>query len=259
MWNVWPEVIKEYLGACTAAAESDALFNKFRRNQSYVKILEHVGYQHGLEYIDAIKKEIGDAGISRDGDKWKAGDAFGGPKQNFFSAVGSISPSTLRYARIAYDIKKCFGDIADKSICEIGSGYGGQVRMLSALFGCDDFTIIDLLPPIQLAKKYLEKYQIYPMCYCSDMISTIQIEPDIVISNYAFSELDSDEQIVYYNNVIRRAKCGYMLYNKTRGSLEIKTMQKMLKNSIIIPEGISGSRSEILIWGEHGLGNISEG
>jgi hypothetical protein len=44
---------------------------------------------------------------------------------------------------------------------------------------------------------------------------------DLVISNYAYSELNLDLQNVYYENVIKNAKRVYMILNRGEVSREV--------------------------------------
>jgi putative sugar O-methyltransferase len=249
MWNVHTDTMIDYLNVCNMAVSDEKIFAKFRRMHAYMKILEHVSYQHALEYIDQMTQSVGRGRMQADLFKWKKNDLIGGAVLTDFDGLGSISTSTLRYVKIAYTLESLFKDIESKNICEIGCGYGGQIRLLNALFGCHQFTVVDQEPALLLAQKWLQYYGLFPAHYNSDQIKEINLTPDIVISNYAFSELSEDEQMVYYNNILRHAKAGYMIYNVTPGAMEIKAMQMLLKNSIIIPEGLSGSRSNILIWG----------
>lgn len=259
MWNVQPGTMTDYLNVCNLALTDEKIFAKFRHMHAYMKILEHVSYQHALEYLDQMTKTVGRGRMQADLFKWKKNDLIGGAVLTEFDGIGQISTSTLRYVKIAYTLESLFRDIESRHICEIGCGYGGQIRLLNALFGCHRFTVIDQELPLLLTQKWLRYYGLFPECYNSDQIKSIEVKPDIVVSNYAFSELSEDEQMVYYNNVLRHAAAGYMIYNATPGTMEIKSMQMLLKNSIIIPEGLSGSRSNILIWGnDYGPGHTCE-
>ena len=47
---------------------------------------------------------------------------------------------------------------------------------------------------------------------------------DLVISNYAFSEITVDEQINYINNVINKSKSGYMTCNFISDIFNLKSL-----------------------------------
>jgi hypothetical protein len=80
---------------------------------------------------------------------------------------------------------------------------------------------------------------------------------DLVISNYAFSELPSPLQIAYIDKVISKAKRGYLTMNtgKTESSrdenkLTIEDLRNRLPPFEILPESpLPSPNTYIIIWG----------
>ena len=66
----------------------------------------------------------------------------------------AVSASTLRYLKVADDLRILFGDTKNFSIIEIGGAYGGQATVIDTVMGFRDYVDIDLGWPAKLAKKY---------------------------------------------------------------------------------------------------------
>jgi hypothetical protein len=81
-------------------------FNNFKSNIFYQDILEHVNYPQGLEYLNIIKR---DSNLLKDINKFLINDQIGNPKKYYYEELKTkISPTTLRYIKVASDIKKIF-------------------------------------------------------------------------------------------------------------------------------------------------------
>jgi hypothetical protein len=173
--------------------------------------LEHVSRAQGQEYLEIIKNEAHDLlGML---DKLKINDEVGSPLLYEYPDVGWISPTTLRYIKVAADIRNLFGDLALARIAEIGVGYGGQFLILDQLYRMRYF-LYDLPPVLEFASKYLESH-ILNSSY--EAITLNQYdgvgEYDLVISNYAFSELPRQLQQKYIEKIIYKSKRGYLTMN----------------------------------------------
>ena len=89
-----------------------------------------------------------------------------------------------------------------------------------------DYTIIDLDEPAALAKKYLSKHNINVKVLPINKINDHKEEYDLVISNYAYSEIGKKLQIEYYNNIIKKCKHGYFILNFISNLFDIKSLSK---------------------------------
>jgi hypothetical protein len=196
---------------CHLAATNEKVFNNFKREPVFTNILEHVGYELGLEYLNYIKKEYPE--ILLQSDYFRENDLLGNPVIYDYGQSGWFSPTTLRYMKVAGDLKKRFGDLSQMHIVEIGGGYGGQCKILAELCGFASYTLIDLPQVNELSKKYLDILGLEKVKHidCSDLNSVGVY--DLVISNYAFSEIDREGQQKYLEKVILPTKKGYMTIN----------------------------------------------
>jgi putative sugar O-methyltransferase len=102
------------------------------------------------------------------------------------------------YVKVLSDLKLKFGDLNGKKIVEIGGGYGGQARVLFLEFMNLDYTIIDLPEVLLLINKFTESANLNSgKLNLFSALDFPTIKSDLVISNYAFSELPPLTQINY--------------------------------------------------------------
>lgn len=201
---------------CYLASKYDAVFEKFKRNRIYRQILEHLSEQQGSEYL----KVIDEYGIltSKDWQNFAKNDLYGGPIQFTYNIHGqklALSSTTIRYAKVLCDILSMYDTGSIKSVAEIGIGYGGQCRLIRTKLPEAMYTLFDLPEVIGLAEKYLSNYQ-----ECRENIRYadgghiyFHDDYDLVISNYAFTELQRPVQDMYLEKVILKSKRGYITYN----------------------------------------------
>ena len=77
---------------------------------------------------------------------------------------------------------------------------------------------------------------------------------DLVISNYAFSELTRSVQEIYLQNLILKSARGYITWNslseRELSGYNLAELIRLIPNSQIIPERpYTGSGNVIIIWG----------
>lgn len=243
-----------YLTAIDEALTNKKKFNNFKSNHFYREVLEHVSYPLGLEYIKHLKK---DSDLLDNINKFLINDEIGNPKQFFYDELNTkISPSTLRYMKIANDIKKIFKDEIT-NIIEIGCGYGGQYLILDQIMKINHYTLMDLYDVNKLIKKYLE-YHLLNSSYETKTINQLKDNRkfDLVISNYAFSELPLQTQIKYLKKVLLNSKNGYLTMNSSKENflsikhLSLKEMKKYIKDIKVLEEEPStAKRNYVIVWG----------
>ena len=205
-WDVLPDDKFGYNDYCHLAATDDVEFGKFKQNKFYRTILEHVLYEEGMHYLNDTSDEV----LSKL-EAIKANDWLGSPYTSEYSKVGNISTTTLRYMKTATDILKDF-DLNGKKIVEIGGGYGGQCFVLSNFFDFESYTILDLDGPAALQNRYLKTLQV-DNARATTLAEYVPKDIDMIISNYAFSELSKNLQNEYFDKVISRSKSGYFQVN----------------------------------------------
>ena len=202
---------EDYKSVCVSAYNDDNVFNIFKKKPAYNAILEHVTQEQGRLYLDNIESNLYE--FKNFIDRFKKNDLYGGSNLVNYDEYGYISPSTLRYVKVLSDLKSIFGDLNGKKIIEIGVGYGGQCCVLQQMFDIDQYTLVDMDEVLMLSDKYLNKLGVkHDLMYIDDVYNNI-CEYDIVISNYAYSELNKELQDLYYDNIISKSKNGYFTMN----------------------------------------------
>ena len=243
---------QKYPQFCLDASNHLGVFNRFRREKVYTKILEHVSQEQGQAYLEIIKDE---PELYENLSSFKANDAHGGPICFEYPGVGKISPTTLRYVKVLCDLKQYFGTLDGFSISEIGVGYGGQCRVINAHYKPTAYKLIDLQPALALTQRYLDNYILESTLSYQTMNELSTETSELFISNYAFSELIRPLQEVYFDRVIAGAKRGYITHNTiTPEEFNSFTAEELV-------ERIPGARIEqerplsfegncVIVWGD---------
>jgi hypothetical protein len=240
-----------YPQVCLRASHDYRFFNNFRRNPVYNKILEHVSEKLGKEYLNVIVKDIE---ILNAIDKFRMNDTHGNPRMYEYPSIGMISPTTLRYIKVLVDLKTYFQTLDNLDLCEIGVGYGGQCRVINAYYKPASYCLVDIQPALTLAQRFLDNYILHSVITYKTMNELKEQEYDLVISNYAFTELPRTIQDVYLSKVILKSKRGYITYNEINpaefNSYNINELIRMIPGSRIMKEEpLTEPRNCIIIWG----------
>ncbi len=243
-----------YSIAVQEALTNKKKFNNFKSNIFYQVVLEHVNYPQGLEYLNIIKR---DSNLLNNIDKFLINDQIGNPKKYYYEELKTkISPTTLRYIKVASDIKKIFKDEIT-NIVEIGCGYGGQYLILDQVMKINHYILMDLHNVNKLIEKYLE-HHLLNSSYETKTINQLQSNKqfDLVISNYAFSELPPQTQISYIKKILLNSKNGYLTMNSGKENsnfknhLSLEEIRNYIKNiTILEKEPNTGEGNYIIIWG----------
>lgn len=207
-----------YAEICMEAVEDDEIFKKFKQDSRYTAILEHVSPEHGQKYFNGILQyELNEELIK----EFKKNDKLGGANMiDYGDPFGYVSPSTLRYVQNTLDIARFVGEGEINRIVEIGGGYGGLCKTISCLCDFDEYHIYDLESASKLQQKYLSNFEIKDKVFFHSVPEKIE-DVDLVISNYAYSELNLELQDLYYENVIKNANRVYMILNRGEVSREV--------------------------------------
>lgn len=244
-----------YVKAVENAVKNYKAFRSFKSNPYYQRVLEHVTFDQGQSYLEILKNDSPE--ILDKISLLKLNDLIGNPKKFEYELIGEISPTTLRYAKVASDLKLLFGSLDNFSIVEIGCGYGGQMLVIDQIFNIKKYLLFDLPPVLNLIQKYLESHLLNSSYETSTLNQHHNMRDfDLVISNYAFSELPSPLQIKYIEKVLSKSKRGYLTMNSGLGNnalsnpLKIDDLKKYLPNIEIIEEKpLTGSDNYIICWG----------
>jgi len=250
------QIGSNYAEFCQRAANNEQLFLKFRENASVRAIVDTLNYEEGLLMLNTIKRLY--PSLLSHLEKICIDDQFGAPYRCYYSPFGYICPTTLRYLKIAGELQKQFEDMKNLKIIEIGGGYGGQCKILSETVGFNSYTIVDLPEVAHLTQKYLSHFQVpHVKCMHNKQLHETQF-CDLLISNYAFSEVDKEEQLLYIEKIISHASRGYITYNDVShhngiSSLSLKEVINILsredRNITIEPENpLTGDNNYVIVW-----------
>lgn len=245
-----------YPEAARRAAQDARAFATFKRNPFYRQVLEHVSGEQGTQYLEQIQMKW--PHLIEDIDKFKINDEIGDPFRTTYSPIGEISPTTLRYLKVACDLRELFGDLTEFDVVEIGGGYGGQFLLVDQLWQLASWTVFDLDPVLQLITRYLECHLVNSV-YKPTTLNRFDSQTarfDLAISNYAFSELPKALQLRYISKVLSRAKRGYMTMNsgKTAGhgqGMTIPELRAYFPALQVLDEvPLTFADNYILVWGQ---------
>jgi len=202
---------QDYPRFCLQASRDERVFADFRSHPVYNAILEHTRAEQGQQYLDIVAR---DADLLGAMDRFRLNDAYGNPRTSDYALAGKISPATLRYVKVLADLKSLFGPLDGLDLCEIGVGYGGQCRIISAYYHPATYCLVDIAPALALARRFLANYDLRPALSYRTMDELAPRDYDLIISNYAFTELRRPIQDEYLAKAILRSKKGYITYNE---------------------------------------------
>jgi hypothetical protein len=245
-----------YLDEVNKFLKSETKFKKFRKSYRYKSILEHLSYRQGLSYFKIIRESK----VSKTELIKLAGrnDSIGSPRRFKYDVGLCVSPTTLRYIKVSLDLEKFFGKNLGK-VLEIGAGYGGQASILFQTHDIEKYEVIDLEEVQRLIGKYLILLGLSERVGMQNLNSS-DFAPDLVISNYAFSELPRELQLEYCQKILSRSKSGYLTMNsgltdvtgRSKGKMTIAEIQSYLPNSKVLREDpLTGPDNYILVWGHN--------
>jgi hypothetical protein len=245
-------LLASYPSLCGLAANHETIFKKFRSSRVLVEALDHVSIEQGKAYIKEIleytewSEEFTNALVKI--------DQVGKPRKFLFKPYCTISPTLLRYLKVYTDLEKDFGSLNNLNIVEIGIGFGGQASLISFLDKPLTYTLYDIPPVLALAKKFINETEAPGNFTYVDGRNPKPSRPDLVISNYAFSELRRDIQDQYLENVVLQSPRGYITWNNLSelilGGYSLADLIRLIPNSQIRPEKPNTSESNaIIVWG----------
>lgn len=244
-WLIKDEQGQEYLDACKEAVEDDAAFAAFRTDRRYRHAVECAQPHEGQDYFDRACT-IDKAFVLENLSAFQENDRFGGAPITYYT-LGAVSVSTLRYIHLLTEMRQRAGPLEGMDIVEIGGGYGGQCRMIMDVCKPRSYTLFDLKWPLLLAKKYLSKYNLDECVSFReygdfDGIGNI----DVVISTWAFCELNPSPQQAYCAHVISKSRRGYTTWN-TPHDWFVEYLQALNRFEVVVADT---PRALIVQWKE---------
>ena len=247
-----------YVNIVELAVAEKKYFSKFKSNRGYREILEHVNRQQGSEYLHILEKY----GTANKGLIEFCKQDVSKPFRYTYPRIGRVSPTNLRYAKITLDLEKLFGSTKDFKIAEIGIGYGGQCLAIYQQNTFSSYSLYDLPQVIQLARKYLKIFHTNHYQIIDGDIS-VENNYDLLISNYAFSEITRDLQEEYMSSIVSKSKRGYVIYNDI-GTSDFDTMPiaeflNRIPGSIVLHEiPLTHPRNKLVVWGHTSTDKLAQ-
>lgn len=245
-----------YAASIDRALKSQVAFDNFKRDKHYREILEHVSREKGAQYLEILQSRndgILDLGLN----SVLVSDDIGNPiKHSYEGFPVALSPTTLRYLKVASDLRLLFGDELG-NVAEIGCGYGGQALVNDQLLKVTFATLFDLPIVSRLIERYLDSYLLRGGYQATTINKTIAADYDLVISNYAFSELPKEVQMAYVNKILRTSKRGYLTMNsglsgdRSIGKFGLGELRNLLPEFNVFQENPETSpHNYVIIWGD---------
>jgi hypothetical protein len=208
---------------CARAAHDDAAFAAFRRLPEFIAIVEPQsldpdGWREGrsdtsinaAEYAEHVRAIASYRPLL---ERFRANDRIGAPPVESFEGLGEFNRYTLRYIKILWDLERLFGSLDGFRILEIGGGYGGQCAIIARRFAVAAYDILDLPETAALAGRFLTAAGI-GRTRCVSEVGALQPHYDLLISNYAFSELSDALRAGHREALVPRCARGFMMWNR---------------------------------------------
>jgi hypothetical protein len=204
-----------YNSVCRQAAADDSAFDCFRSNQVYTTILAHDDDIQKTIYLKWLKDH--DYSIFDI-------DSFGDP-------YSKPSLCTVRYSSTFHHMNHYELLFDGMTVCEIGAGYGGQALVIGKNHNVKFYVTYDLDGPAALQTRVLKDYgENIESFDCRTLLSKeSDPEYDLVISNYALSELDREGFDAYFDRVIKKSKSGYFQINPQTRNPNCYTKEEIIE------------------------------
>ena len=142
------------------------------------------------------------------------------------------------------------------SVAEIGCGYGGQALVNDQLLEVKHTTLFDLPFVNKLIERYLDTYLLNGAYKVTTINKEVCRDYDLVISNYAFSELPKKLQLKYIDKLLAKSSRGYLTMNSglvdscSAGKLSIDELRDILPQFEVFEENpLTSPYNYIIAWG----------
>ena len=244
----------EYVATVKKITSNPNLFNRFKQIPAYREVLECFDKELGEKFLEKL--------IERDDGIYKKAlesvfleDDLGRPlKYSYTTSELPLSPTTLNYVKVASDLQILFGEDLGR-VAEIGCGYGGQALAVDRLLRPTLITLFDLPPVLELVEQYLDSTILNSAYETKPLGKALPAKYDLVVSNYAWSELPAKLQRAYVDKVIKQSRRGYITMNSSpnsprHGELSYQEIKELLPKFVTYEEVPKTSENNyIIVWG----------
>jgi len=244
----------EYAHYVSEVVQDKDKLKKFRRPYKYRQILEHVNWVNGERYLD---RYFTLGGSKEDLMKLSAEDWVGKPRKYFYPGYGWLSTTQIRYLAVREEMRGIFNFEEIETIGEIGCGFGGQFLSLSHLETIKTYSFYDLIDVQRIIQYYLSNFAFSTKTLFPEVSKIEAKKFDLVISNYAFSELPRIIQLEYVEKILSNSVRGYMIMNsglnnetrRNNGKLslsEIRALMPWINTLAEVP--LTGPDNYVIYW-----------
>ena len=170
----------------------------------------------GNKYFDYVCRSNIDI-LRNNKDKLLECDSLGQPHLYKFNneaynltCSDSILPPIFLLAKLEEYSKKLKPDL---NIIEIGCGFGINTKIFHDLAGFKSYTHIDVPEMLILQNHYLSYFDIKNVSYINPYkdMEKIKNKYDFLVSDFAYTELDQQLKLSYFENVISNCESGIIL------------------------------------------------
>ena len=250
----------DYPAFCLADAQDQSIFKQFRRCGIYTGVVEGLTCEEGQAQLDVIKERSSVVQYSaEDWEMFQKNDDYGDPIMCDYSVQKDsrikLSATTMRYIKILQEIVCLFKDKDISVVAEIGVGFGGQARLIAEYLSIQQYFLIDIPEAIKLAETFLGQFGDTDRFVLCDGTKPLEKRNyDLVISNYAFSELTKEVQDIYLNSVILNSRLGYMIWNdlgkESFGAYSVEELLNIIPDAKVMEEvPLTAANNKLIVWG----------
>jgi hypothetical protein len=148
---------------------------------------------------------------------------------------------------------KHFGALDQFKVIEIGGGFGGQAAVSKTLNSTLNWHIYDLPSVSVLQEKFLQRCGLGQVSFHSGL-NILESKGDLLISNYALSEVSRELQLEYMNKVVLNCPRGYMAWNLLseieNGGLTVNEVLELIPGASKVDEvPLSHKGNVVITWG----------
>ncbi len=240
---------------CARNAADDRRFARFRRMARHRLIVEATPPAEARQHFERVQRQTPHYRALFD--RFLTLDRIGAPIMTEFAPDVWFAPNTVRYMRYLSDCETRFGNLDGATIVEIGIGFGGQCKIFFDRFRVGKYILIDLPGPIALARRVLTE-TLGPEAVAERLLfleagktgapaGLPEGRFDLAISTLAFSECHRSIQQGYIDNVLSRARCGYIHRNEISGFFGVKSL-RLAEIEAALPAKLEIERDDITYW-----------
>lgn len=240
---------------CARNAADDRRYARFRRMARHRLIVEATPPAEGRQHLERVLRQTPHYRALFD--RFLTLDRIGAPIMTEFAPDVWFAPNTVRYMRYLSDCETRFGSLDGATIVEIGIGFGGQCKIFFDRFRVGKYILIDLPGPIALARRVLtealgaqtvaERLLFLEAGKAGAPAGLPEGRFDLAISTLAFSECHRSIQQGYIDNVLSRARCGYIHRNEISGFFGVKSLG-VAEIAAALPAKLEIERDDITYW-----------